>query len=177
MADTSAGELIVVGKVSKPHGIRGELKIYPYSGQPDFFAASYRRLFLQCGSGQDPVEFTVERSRVQGKQVLVALRECRDRNMAETLAGCEVHVARDDLPPLEENEFYLHELVGKQLVDQDGRRLGVGKRIMATGAQDQLVVEQDGRRFLVPIVGDFIVAVEDDRVVLDLPPGLMEING
>ncbi len=178
MRRSAENDVIAVGKVSKPHGIRGELKIYPYSGQPEQFAASYEQLYLQCDGQLESLScYTVERARVQGKQVLVALKECRDRTKAESLAGCEVYVAREDLPPLDEQEYYLHELIDKQLVDQDGSTLGTGKRIMTAGAQDQLVVEQDGREYLVPIVSAFIVGVEEDRVVLDLPPGLVELNG
>jgi len=179
MARSAEQEVIAVGKVSKPHGIRGELKVYPYSGQPDMFADSYERLFLQFGKGkaQSLVEYRVERARVQGKQVIVALAECRDRTMAEQLAGCEVYVAKDDLPPLAEDEYYLYELVGKELVDREGRALGKASRIMTAGAQDQLVVQQGDREYLVPIVSAFIAAIERDRVVLDLPPGLVDVNG
>jgi 16S rRNA processing protein RimM len=178
MSASGTPEYVLLGKVSKPHGIRGEVKIYPYSGQPEQFVASYERLYLQCDDQTELLSrYTVERARVQGKQVLVALAECRDRNKAEALAGCQVYVAREDLPPLDEQEYYLHELIDKQLVDPDGRDLGTGKRIMVAGAQDQLVVEQEGREYLVPIVSAFIVGIEKDRVVLDLPPGLVELNG
>ncbi|HHD56415.1 MAG TPA: 16S rRNA processing protein RimM, partial [Desulfobulbaceae bacterium] len=170
-------DFILLGKVSKAHGIRGEVKIYPYSGHPEQFAAVYRRLYLAMDKESPPVLYEVEHSRVQGKQVLIKLANCLDRTAAEQLAGFLVYAQSQDLPKLSKEEFYLHELEGKELMDTAGNVLGFSSHIITAGAQDLLLVRHGDKEYMVPIVRDFIVAIEKERVVLDLPPGLMEING
>jgi len=170
-------EFILLGKISKAHGIRGEVKIFPYSGHPEQFAAAYRRLYLAADKESSPALYEVEHSRVQGKQVLVKLADCPDRTAAEQLAGFFVYAQSQDLPKLSKEEFYLRELEGKELIDTAGNRIGFSSHIIAAGAQDLLIVRHGGKEYMVPIVRDFIVAIEKKRVVLDLPPGLMEING
>ncbi|MCF6187145.1 MAG: ribosome maturation factor RimM [Desulfobulbaceae bacterium] len=170
-------ELVLVGKVSKAHGIRGEIKVYPYSGNPEQFAAAYHSILLSSDAESVPVACVVEKARVQGKQVLLKLENCSDRTAAELLVGQLVYVPEEDLPELAEDEFYLQELQGKEVVDISGNLLGRSSHIIDTGAQDLLVILRAGKEYLIPVVGDFIVAIEEERVVLDLPPGLMEING
>ena len=177
MAGIGQEDLVLLGKVSKAHGIRGEIKVYPYSGHPQQFAAAYQRIWLASDEQTAPVVYGVEKARVQGQQILVKLEDCSDRTAAQLLVGRLVYVPEDDLPELGEDEFYLQELQGKEVVDTDGELLGRSSGIIDTGAQDLLVVRRDGKEYLIPIVGAFIVAIEEERVVLDLPPGLLEING
>jgi 16S rRNA processing protein RimM len=177
MSGSLKDDFILLGKISKAHGIRGEVKIFPYSGHPEQFAAVYRRLYLSVDKESVPARYEVEHSRVQGKQVLVKFAKCPDRTAAEQLAGFLVYARSEDLPELSEEEFYLHELEGKELFDTTGNALGFCKHIMPVGAQDLLVVRHAGKEYMIPVVRDFIVAIEKERVVMDLPPGLMEING
>ncbi len=169
--------LVLLGKVSKAHGIRGEIKVYPYSGRPQQFVADYHRLLLSADTNSVPVAYTVEKARVQGKQVLLKIENCSDRTAARLLVGQLVYVPEEELPELAEDEFYLQELLDKEVVDISGNPLGRSSHIMDTGAQDLLVVQRAGKEYLIPIVGAFIVAVEEERVVVELPPGLLEING
>lgn len=176
MVDRAGGDFIPLGKISKPHGIRGEVKIYPYSGSPQQFVSAYNHVYMGGGDQGQLIEQRIERARVQGKQVLVKFAGCGDRTAAERMAGREVFVHKDDLPEPGGDEFYLHQLVGKDLVDPAGALLGVANRIMTSGGQDLLIVNSHGREFMVPVVGAFIQSIDDDRVVLDLPPGLLDIN-
>ena len=176
MADLERDDLIPLGKISKPHGIRGEVKIYPYSGSPEQFVAAYRHVYMTVDSQGPLIEQTIERARVQGKLVLVKFEDCTDRTAAEHIVGREVFVHKNDLPELGEEEFYLHQLEGKELVDTSGAFLGVSSRILTSGGQDLLIVNNHGREYMVPIAGDFIQSIDNDRVVLDLPPGLLDIN-
>lgn len=167
---------ILLGKVTRAHGIRGEVKVYPYSGRPEQFAAGYHRISLSPDKETVPVAYALEKSRVQGKQVLLKLENCSDRTSAKSLVGQLVYVTVDELPELAEDEFYLQQLEGKEVVDKSGALLGHSSHVMETGAHDLLVVEKAGKEYLIPVVGDFIIAIEKDRLVLDLPPGLLEIN-
>jgi len=170
-------DFILLGNVSKAHGIRGEVKIYPYSDHPEQFASAYRHLYLSADKENTPVRYEVKQSRVQGRQILVLFENCGDRTSAEQLAGFLVYAMAEDLPELSAGEFYLHELEGKEMVDESGNVLGFSSHILHAGAQDILVVRHTGKEYMIPVVRDFIVAVDRERVVVDLPPGLMDING
>ncbi len=171
----SDDDFVLLGKVTRAHGIRGEIKVFPYSGEPGNFR-SYRTLYLSAGSGSARRAFACERARIQGNQALLKLEGCSSRDQAELLVGSEVWLHRDDLPPLEDDEYYLHELEGKLVVTGQGREIGRVTGIMATGAHDILVVREGAREHLLPLVPEFLVRIEEERVVLDLPPGLLEIN-
>jgi len=176
MTGLERDDFILLGKITKPHGIRGEVKIYPYSGSPEQFVQAYQHVYMAAGNRDSLIEQKIERARIQGKQVLVKFANCADRTAAEHIVGLEVFVHKDHLPELGEDEFYLHELEGKKLVDGSGAFLGVSSRIMTTGGHDLLIVRNRGREYMVPIVGAFIQSIDHDQVVLDLPPGLLDIN-
>lgn len=173
-AGTDAG-YVLVGKVAKPHGIRGEIKVYPYSGQQDNFLG-YKEIFLAAGEDEARIPYAVESSRVQGKLALLKLSGVSTRNEAELLVGSAVWLRRRDLPGLKKGEYYWSDLVGKRAVTDGGRELGLVKGVMATAAHDILTVTDHGRDYLIPLAGEFLVRLDENEVVLNLPPGLLEIN-
>ena len=174
-AGRDTGEFVLLGKITKPHGIRGEIKIYPYSGQPENFSA-YRDVYVDGGEGQERVPYRIEKSRVQGKLVLLKLTDCSTRNEAEELVGKEVWLLRKDLPEPEENEYYWLDFEGKLVVTDDGLELGRVEGIFETGAHDVLAVTDGSNEYLVPLQENFIVEYDENKVVLSLPPGLLDIN-
>jgi len=169
------GDFILLGKVTKPHGIRGEIKVYPYSGQPENFLA-YRKVFVGSGNEQEWIPYSIDKSRVQGKSVLCKFGGCSTRNDAEELVGMEIWLQRDDLPELADNEYYWRDFTGKQVVTDDGRELGRVTGIFETGAHDILSVSGDHQEYLIPVQEKFIVRYDKNKVVLSLPPGLLDIN-
>jgi 16S rRNA processing protein RimM len=174
-AGHDTGDFILLGKVTKPHGIRGEVKVYPYSEQPENFLA-YRKVFVASGSGDEWIPYSIEKSRVQGKLVLLKLSGCSTRNAAEELVGMEIQLHRDELPEPADNEYYWLDFEGKQAVTDKGRILGRVTGIITTGAHDILAVSGDRQEYLIPVQESFIVRYDKNRVVLSLPPGLLDIN-
>lgn len=166
--------LVHVGKVTKPHGIRGEVKIYCLSGQPGNFR-DYPKLVLVEEGGQRR-ECTVKKFRSQGNFAVVVLDGVTDRNGAEELIGSEVWVAEEYLAPLPDDEFYWHDIMGAEVVDQEGHSLGNLTSLMATGGDELMVVRQDGEEVLIPSRPEFIVEIGPERIIVDLPPGLLDIN-
>jgi 16S rRNA processing protein RimM len=171
VASPKKEDCIALGKVTKAHGIRGELKVFNYSGDSESLV-NYATLLLDRESGME--EYEVTRLRPQAKQAIVELRGVDDRNKAEELIGCEVLVERDQLAELSEDEFYLHDLIGRQVMLEDGRRIGEIRGFLEGGAQDILRVAGE-REYLIPLVTEFIVRFDDQTVVMQLPPGLLDI--
>lgn len=171
-----AGDTVAIGKVVSPHGLKGELKILPYSGDPSAFAI-YKRLVLADTDGA-VTEHAVARCRSGKGQAIVQLAGITDRSGAEALVGSEVRLRRVDLPPLAEDEYYWHELVGMEVRTDSGRVVGAVASLFATKAHDVLVVRGGGREYLVPVKKELLLSQDNENrvlVIADLP-GLLELN-
>jgi 16S rRNA processing protein RimM len=170
-----AETFILLGTITKPHGIQGELKVRPYTETPGNIS-QYRRLFLSADKGKSRAPYTNILTRVSGNAVILRLEECSTRNQAEQLSGMQIWLPSSDLLPIGEDEFYLYTLEGKQAKTVAGLILGKIKAIVCTSGQDILVIQDAQKEYLVPLVRQFIVAIDEEMVVFDLPPGLLEIN-
>ena len=171
---TEAAGLIHVGKVTKPQGIRGEVRVYSLSGQPENFRA-YPQLVLVEEDGQRR-NYKVTSFRSQGSFAVVALEGVADRNRAEELVGCQVWVAEEYLAPLADDEFYWHDVMGAEVVDQEGNSLGNLTSLLAAGGTELMVVQLDGNEMLIPSRPEFVVEIGPERIIVDLPPGFLDIN-
>lgn len=172
---TAAGELVLLGRITKPHGIQGEVKVYPYSGRPENFL-NYREILIGPEKSEKRISNRIDKARIQGTQVLLKLAGCKTRADAETMVGWQVWLRPQDLPELKSNEFYLRELEGKKVVTTDGQELGQVTGVLETAAHDILTITGANDEYLVPVQKGFIVRIGDEEVVLDVPPGLLEIN-
>ncbi len=167
---------VVAGVVLKAHGLRGEVKVRPFTQSPDSLTG-YRQLYLGWEEEATLMPHTCELGRVSGASVILRLTGCTDRDGAERLVGQMVWLSVTDLPPAGEGEYYLHTLIGKQAETTDGQALGTVTAIIGAGGQDILVIRNGADEVLAPAVREFIREIGEERVVLDLPPGLLEING
>lgn len=165
-----------VGRVARPHGIKGELKILPYGEPGDF--SHFPELLVGDESAPVGRLYKVERLRPQDKTVLVVLAGLTDRNAADLLIGREVWVDKKYLPALDDDEFYWHELVGLRVVVEGGRELGTVTAMMATGGHDLLVVRGGGREYLIPARREFMLDTDHQAGVITVAdiPGLFDLN-
>lgn len=167
---------VLLGTVARPHGIKGELKIRPFTEHPGNLGR-YRRLFLAEDEHTAKIEYTNTQTRVSGNHVIVRLKECNTRERAEELVGQQIWLATEDLPPLAEDEYYLHTLLGKEVQTTEGLFLGRVEDLLTGNGQDILVVRQEQQEYLIPVVREFVRSIEATALILDLPEGLLEING
>lgn len=165
---------LLIGTIVRPHGIRGELKVRPYTERVENICR-YPRLYLAAEDGHDLRECTVIRARVSGSTVILAVNGCTDRNRAEKLVGQHLWLPASELPPVGVDEFYLHTLVDKRAITPAGQELGMVIGVLNSG-QDLLVIRNGEDEVFVPAVKSFIVAIGENDVVLNLPPGLLEVN-
>lgn len=166
---------VLLGIVTKPHGIKGDLKVHPLTEHPENFVR-YHRLYLTGSDEGEMTACTNIQARVNGRTVILRLEECSTRERAEQLAGKRIWVSSSDLPPIADDQFYLHTLEGKQGWTVAGEYLGIVRALLSAGGQNILVIGEGSAEYLIPVAREFIIAIEDDRVVFDLPPGLLEIN-
>ena len=171
------GGQIAVGKVAKAHGIKGEIKVYPFSGRPDDFRG-YPLLTLVDPEHDLSRSYVVEQCRPLGNLVLIQLAGLSERGAAEGLRGWEVRIARDLLPPLGPGTFYWHELVGLPVLTEAGQELGQVTSLLTTPAHDILVITEGGGEYLIPAVGECVagLAADGKSLIVTPPPGLLEMN-
>lgn len=171
-----AEKYLLIGKVTRAHGLKGELKVVALSGQPENFL-QYSRLALVAEDGRMTTTLNLSKVRTQGKYVVLKLDTIDTKNEADLTAGMCVLVLREDLPELEDDEFYLHELIGVTVKLYDSNRvIGVIETFFNNGAQDIVVVRDDSSEYYIPLVDDIIVSQDDKQIIIDPPPGLLEIN-
>lgn len=160
----AADELIVLGKIFSVHGVRGEVKVYSFTDPLDN-VLDYPRWTLTRDGEVKQVE--VASGRVQGKFLVVKLKGLDDRDVARTYAGFEIRVPESELPELEEDEFYWHQLEGLSVINQDGQLLGKVDHLLETGANDVMVVRPctgslDDRERLLPYTEQCVQAIDLD---------------
>ncbi len=167
---------LVVGRIGKPHGVRGEVTVDVRTDDPDarFAAGSSLRT--------DPAErgpLTVTAVHPRSGGLVLAFEGVGSREAAEALRGTVLVVDSADLPEIEEaDEWYDHQLVGLAAFDPAGAALGEVADVVHAPASDLLVVrDTDGREHLVPFVRELVPAVDvpGGRVVVDPPEGLFDL--
>lgn len=172
----SSEQFLLIGKIVEPHGLKGEVLIFSFSGQPENIQ-HYPQLFLVAPSCRATQHFTIAKSRIKGKALIAQLHSITDRNQAEALVGMGVLVRKEDLPQPGENEFYLYQMEGLPVFTIDGRRLGMVTSIFSNGAQELLVIQDDGdNEYMIPVLESIIKVHDSEKIVIDAPPGLLEIN-
>lgn len=171
--------LLLVGTVGRPHGVVGEVKVVPETDDPERLRA-LERVFVG-DAPERAVERAVEGLRFQptrrGLTALVRLAGIAGRDAADLLRGLNVYAAEDDLPPLDEGEVFLHDLIGLAVVTDEGEAVGTVTDVLTGGAQPLLVVKRDGKPdALVPDVDEIVTDVDLDaeRITIRPPEGLLD---
>ena len=159
---------VAVGRITRAHGIRGEVAVLVLSEIPERFEVG------ATASLADGRVLTVHDVRPDRARLLVKFREVPDRTAAETLAGQYVFVPEEAVPAPPEGAFWPHQLEGCEVVTDAGCALGVLHEVVPGPANDWWVVRSDGDETLVPALKDVVVAVDVParRVVVRHIPGL-----
>ena len=171
-------ETIVVGRIGRPHGVKGEVSVEPRTDEPERRFAAGQQLKTENkrpgAAGRD--HLTVVGTRWHSGRLLVRFEEITDRDAAEEARGTLLAIPLDpDERPEDPEEFYDHQLVGLSVVTTDGRDVGEVREIVHNAAQDLLVIGTEDGEVLVPFVAALVpeVDVAGGRVVVDDRPGLL----
>jgi len=157
---------LAVGLVLRAHGVRGRLLIAPYNAESTALE-TVKRIFI------DGRELEIARGERANLGWLVALRGIDDRDAADAFRGKEVEVERDELPQPGADELSAIDLIGFEVVDQNGDRRGVVEGLEEAGPQDLLKLAGGA---LVPLALVKEVVSEARRIVIDVPEGLFDLE-
>jgi 16S rRNA processing protein RimM len=166
--------LITIGRVAKPFGVKGEMKIESMTDFPERFK-DLRRAYLVSPAG-DEIVCTVQSVRYAGGVPYLLFGGYDSPEKARTLNGWFVKVPEEETVPLPEGSYYWFELIGMEVFSEDGDKLGTIVDIFETGSNDVYVVKRGRKEIYIPATQEVIRQVDRaaKRMVIHLMDGLVE---
>lgn len=165
-------EFFNVGKIANTHGLKGEVKIYPYTETKERYE-DYDELLV----GNQKKVMKIEQIRYHKNMVIAKLEGLDHINDAERLKDEELYVRRDELDELEDGAFYVEDMIGLSVVDEKEGQIGTLKDVLQYTAQDVYVVKRKGAAdVLIPAVKAFVKSVdmEAKEIHVKLIEGMLE---
>ena len=166
-------QYLEVGKITNVHGIMGEVRVQPWADSPDFLC-QFKTLYVD--SSHWPIQ--VERARVHKNMVILKFDGVDTMNEVEGWRQKDLLITRDQAIPLEEDEFFITDLIGLNVVTDEGETLGTLTDVMETGANDVYCVKTpEGKELLLPAIRDCILDVDLDKeeMLVHVLPGLLDL--
>ena len=166
-------KMLQVGVISSTHGIRGEVKVFPTTDDPARFKL-LKKVTLDTGREQIPLE--IQGVKFFKQFVIVKFKGIDNINDIEKYKGKSLLVNREDAVALEEDEYYIADIIGMQVNTEDGTTFGVLKDVMETGANDVYLIDTpEYGEVLLPAIRECIleVQVEEGKMKVHLMPGLI----
>jgi 16S rRNA processing protein RimM len=158
---------LAVGKLRRPHGIMGEMLMEVWTDFPERLKKG-KKVFV----GDDHSIYEIDQIRSADKMVLVHFKGYNTSQDIDQLRNALMYVRADDLPALPEGEYYFHQLIGLNVVDESGQPVGILSEIMETGANDvYVIITPAGEEALLPAIDEVIrkVDLEQGRLIVNLP--------
>lgn len=164
-------EKILIGKIVNAVGLKGEVKVYCYTDRKERFQ-EMGQIWLEENL------YPIQRARYQGNVAILKLEGIEDRNQAEAQRNKGVFIEESQLDQLPEDTYYVRDLIGVQVLLEDGGLLGTLTDVIQNSSQDLYQVQlETGKRVLVPAVREFVLSIdmEERQMTVSLPDGLLEL--
>jgi 16S rRNA processing protein RimM len=171
----AAEDLILVGRIARPHGIKGQVVVNP---DTDFLEQRYQVGATLLVGGPPPVPRKIVTARFQQGRPIIGFEGVESMDDAELLAGLELRLPADALGELPERTFYHHDLVGCEVSDPSGMVLGRVASVEGPMERSRLVIAGARGEIQIPLNELFCPSIDTAtrRIVVDPPPGLLELN-
>jgi 16S rRNA processing protein RimM len=169
-------DLVLVGRIARPHGIRGQVVINP---ETDFVGERFRAgATMQTRGATGDATLTISTARIQGGRPIVGFEGLTRIEDVERLAGQELRVPEGELQPLEPGRFYHHQLVGCAVETVQGEAVGQVDRVEGGAGGSRLVVVGRRGEILVPLATEICIEIDvaAKRIRIDPPDGLLDLN-
>ncbi|MES2516500.1 MAG: ribosome maturation factor RimM [Bacteroidota bacterium] len=163
-----------LGKITKTHGVRGELILWLDVDFPEDYE-DLESIFLDIRG--ELVPFFMETYRLSGNRAIVQFEDIDTFEKAEGMINLQAFLPLEELPELDENQFYYHEIIDFKVVDQNLGELGTVQTVHSMQAQDLLVMNYQGKEVLIPVISEIVLNADKAAKVLNvnLPEGLLEV--
>jgi 16S rRNA processing protein RimM len=157
-------DLLPIGKVVRPHGVKGKIKLEYFGEDVHRFPPS-REVFIEVKAGRLQ-SYEVLETIPQPPRLILHLKGIEKREQVESLIGKEVLIKREVLPHVEEGEYYWMDLLGMSVETAGGKKIGRVKEIFSTGANDVYVVEGKRGEILLPATEEVIQSIDCKKAVM-----------
>ena len=164
---------VVIGKFRRPHGIRGEIVMTVLTDFPELIVPGQK---VYAGERYHP--YGIHSVRPHGADMLITLEGLPDRTAVEIFRNVMVYMKAEDMPDLPEGDFFLHQIVGMEVITDQDQYLGRIKEILITGANDVYLIETaEGNEILIPAIDQVILEInqEEGKVLVHILPGLLDV--
>ena len=159
---------VLIGQITGTFGIKGELKVYSESDFVEYRFRKNAKIYLS-----DNNEYIVSSSRTHKGNVLITINEINDINLVLDKVGMKIYAPSDDEPPLNDDEYYIDDLVGLKVVNQYDEILGTINDVIEIPSGYLLeITDEKSNRFLLPFVDEYITEITDDIVIINEIEGI-----
>ena len=165
-------DMLRVGVFANTHGVRGEIKVFPTTDDAQRFK-KLKKVYLD--TGKEKMELEISSVRFFKNLVILKFKGIDNINDIEKYKGKDLLVTRDQAVPLEEDEYFIYDIIGAKVVTEDGNEFGQLKEVLQTGANDVYVVKTiEGKEILLPVIEECIlnIDIENKVVTAHIMPGL-----
>ena len=166
-------QLLQVGVITQPHGVRGEVKVFPTTDDPVRFK-KLKKVILD--TGKEKLDLEVEHVKFFKQFVIVKFKEFDNINDIERYKRCPLLVTRENDVPLEEDEYFVADMIGMKVITEDGTEFGTLSDVMETGANDVYVIDsKEHGEVLMPAIKECVLNVdmESGIITVHLMSGLI----
>jgi 16S rRNA processing protein RimM len=167
--------LIAFGKISKVHGLAGEVKFLPFSGQLDNIS-TLERIIVYKLPGGPPLELKIIKRSFHKGSAILKLEGVNSIDDARMLVGNHVYIEASDLRVLDDDEFYWFDLIGLETFTDDGQYIGVVDSLIDRSLQSLLVVKNNSKEYLIPLTEPIVkdIDLEQSKIIISPINGLLD---
>ena len=168
-------DLLEVGKIINTHGLKGEVKIATWTDSPDVFE-DLEYVIIKSKKGD--ITLTITGVKYQKNNIIVKFRELERIEDAEPLKNSVLYAPREMLGDLPEGVYYIADLIGLEVFDDEGQKIGVIADVFSTGANDVYDIKREGQKnLLLPVIDDVVldVDIEGGKVTVQIMEGLLDL--
>jgi 16S rRNA processing protein RimM len=166
-------EKIAIGKILRPHGVKGFARILPLTDDPARFRL-LKEAWLR-NHENELLRFAIEKVAIQPRMVLLKLQGIDSREQVERLRDVEIVIDRKDCLPLDEDTYYIFDLIGSTVRTTSGEPVGTLEDVLEYPASDIFVIRKNEQEILIPAVAQFIkkINIEDSTIIIEPIEGLL----
>jgi 16S rRNA processing protein RimM len=167
-------QLVPVGRITKPHGLKGEVKFTPFLVDDEILAC-LNQIYLESNK-DSPAQWHVESVRGFGAKLILKLKGCDTIEEAQILAGQTLSAPREEFPELPEGEFYRFDILGLDVFDEEGRSYGKVTDVIVTGSNDVYQVSDGTKEILLPMTDEVVknIDLKERKLTFHIIEGLLE---
>ena len=168
-------EFVTIGRILKPHGVKGAIRVQPLTDDPERFSLLHRVFLTRDEVTRTP--FTVSRVQRSNRYIILSFEGIISVEEADQWREAYIEIPRNECLPLPAGSFYYFELIGLDVHTEQGERVGEIEDIFSTPASDIYVVRDGDREVLIPAVQEFVVRIDPEEGVVVISPieGLLEL--